>query len=61
MTPDTEKLLEKPSFAVKVVPTVASILKATPVEDINALQVITAQKFKPRNLVPVPPFLVNPI
>jgi len=61
MTPDTEKLLEKPSFAVQVVPTVTIILKVTTVEEIDDLQVSTTQKFKPRNLVPVTPFLVNPI
>ena len=61
MTPDTEKLFEKPSCAVQVVPTVTSILKVTSEEEIDDLQVSTAQKFKPRNLVPVPPFLVNPI
>jgi len=62
MAPDTEKLFKKPSFAVQVVPTVTSILKATAVEEIDALLVFsTTQKFKPRNFVPVPPFLVNPI
>jgi len=38
-----------------------SILKVTTVEEIDNLQVSTAQKFKPRNFVPVPPFLVNSI
>ena len=36
MTPDTEKLFEKPSFAVQVVPPVTSILKATTLEEIDA-------------------------
>ena len=48
-------------YILSVVPTVMSILKVTTVEEIDNLQVSTAQKFKPRNFVPVPPFLVNSI
>jgi len=50
MTPDTEKLFEKPSCALQVVPTVTSILKVTTEKKIGDLQVSTAQKFKPGTL-----------
>ena len=60
MTPDTATLFEQPAFASQAVPTVTNILKATTSEEVDAL-VDSASKYKPRNFIPVPPFLVRSI
>jgi hypothetical protein len=60
MTPDTASLFEQPTFASQVVPTVTNILKATTSEEVDVL-VDSASKYKPRNFIPVPPFLVRSI
>ena len=61
MTPDTATLLEQPAFAAQTVPTITNILKATTSAEVDGLQDSAAQKYKPRNFIPIPPFLVLPI
>ena len=61
MTPDTATLLQQPAFAAQTVPTITNILKAMTSVEVDGLQDSAAQKYKPRNFIPIPPFLVLPI
>jgi len=61
MTPDTATLFEHPAYVTQPVPTITNILKATTSDEVDALQDSAAQKYKPRNFIPIPPFLVLPI
>ena len=60
-TPDIEVLFEKPTGAAVTVPTPTSILGITSVADIDGLQDGQTTTYKPRNFIPVPPFLIQAI
>ncbi len=61
MTPDTEVLFEKPAGVAVPVPTPTSILAITSVEDVDGLADGATTTYKPRNFIPIPPFLMHSI
>jgi hypothetical protein len=61
MTPDIEVIFEKPAGAAVAVPTPTSILAITSVEDIDGLTDGVTTTYKPRNFIPIPPFLMHSI
>ena len=61
MTPDTTLLSEKPTGDAVSTPTPTSINGVTSIEDVDNLALSATITYKPRNFVPVPPFLLEPI
>jgi hypothetical protein len=59
LTPDLEVLCTKPDQAAERVPTVTSLFATTAVNDIDTLPVGASTSFKPRNFIPVTPFLLS--
>ena len=60
MTPEAITLFEKPTGTAVAVPTATNILSITSIDDIEALTDGTTT-YKPRNLIPITPFLVKDI
>ena len=59
--PDNNSLLDIPSSQTIPVPKREEIVACTSTNDIKKLNDSTTQSFKPRNFIPIPPFLVQPI
>ena len=60
-TPDIDTLCRKPTQAAALVPTITSLLGIKKEEDINTVAAGTRSTYKPRNVIPVVPFLVDVI
>ena len=60
MIPDVVSLTEKPTGAAIAVPTATNILAVTSIDEIEALTDGTTT-YKPRNFIPIPPFLCQDI
>lgn len=61
MVPDLDILGKKPTGAATQVPCITNVLNCASIENIDNLTNSSLITFKPRNLVPVPPFLVKVI
>ena len=61
MTPDTDILFEKPAGAAIPVPTITNILQVTTKDEVNALTDGATTVYKPRNFIPVTPFLCQDV
>ena len=61
MMPDINSLLNIPSLQNNVVPKREEIVACASTNEIKKLNDSTTQSFKPRNFIPIPPFLVWPI
>jgi hypothetical protein len=61
MTTDIEVLCKTPTQAPTAIPSVTQILTASTEEQIDSLTVSATVTYAPRNFIPVPPFLLDPI
>ena len=61
MTPDIDKLCAQPLGTALPVPSVTQILAVTSIEDVDGLTDSATVTYKPRNLIPIPPFLLSKI
>ena len=61
MSPDIETLYKTPTGAAVPVPKITQILSTTPAEQADALQDSQTVSLKPRNFIPITPFLLKPI
>ncbi len=61
VTPDMDSLCEKPDVVADRVPTPTSFFAVTSIEDIDNLVLGATTSFKPRNFVPIPPFLLKEV
>ena len=61
MIPDIDVLCKKPAGAAIPVPAMTSFLGASSETEVNALTDSASVTFKPRNFVPVPPFLLESV
>jgi hypothetical protein len=59
LTPDLDILCKKPHQAADRVPTVTSLCAVSSIEDIDALTVGATTVYKPRNFIPITPFLLT--
>ena len=59
MTPDIDVLKEVPSDTAIQIPTMANLFEVSSIDEINALTVGTRSSFRPRNFIPIPPFLLD--
>ena len=59
MMPDIKILCVKPKGSAIPVPSMTSLLACATIEDVNNLTNSTSVTFKPRNFIPVPPFLLK--
>ena len=60
-TPDIETLIKTPEGAALAVPTTTNILQVSTVEDVDALTNGASTVYKPRNFIPITPFLCQDI
>ena len=61
MTPDHEILLGLPQDHPEPTPTTSHLLSVSSVEEVDALAIGQTTTYKPRNFIPIPPFLLNTI
>jgi hypothetical protein len=61
MIPDYSILTAVPQVTAESIPTTVQLLAVSSVEEVNALVNGNTTSYKPRNFVPVPPFLLNRI
>lgn len=61
MTPDLNVLLQIPHATAQGIPTTMQLLSVTSVQEVSNLTIGQTTSFKPRNFIPVPPFLIEPI
>ena len=61
MSPDIETLCKTPTGAAVPVTTITQILSTTTVEQADDLQDSQTVTFRPRNFIPITPFLLKPI
>ena len=61
MTPDFEILTQIPQADAQGVPTTTQLLTVTNVAEVEALNVGQTTTYKPRNFIPIPPFLLDTI
>jgi hypothetical protein len=59
MTPDTETLCRTPTGDAVGTPTTTNLNGITTVETVNNLQLSATITYKPRNFIPIPPFLLK--
>ena len=59
MTPDYDTLTQTPHDYADPIPTTSHLLNVTSVDEIDALVVGQTTTYRPRNFVPVPPFLLD--
>ena len=59
MTPDYDILTDVPHDLATSIPTASHLLNVTSVKDVDALIIGQTTSYKPRNFVPVPPFLLD--
>lgn len=58
VTPDLNELFGT-SEGNNPVPTLEDIIKTTSINDIDQLQVSSSTKYTARNIIPIPPFMIN--
>ena len=61
MTPEVDTLSKVPSATAVAVPTINHVLGAKTVEEVNNLTISATVTYCPRNLIPIPPFLLETI
>ena len=61
MTPDIDILCDKSGGAAVPVPTMTTIMGVTTVEEVDAMTNGASTTFRPRNIIPIPPFLLKVI
>ena len=61
MTPDTDTLSKKPTGEAIAIPTATSLNAITSDENVEALTISATIKYKARNFIPIPPFLLNTV
>ena len=61
MTPDIDTLFATSEEAALAVPSVTQILAVTSIENVDGLTDSATVTYKPRNLIPIPPFLLETI
>ena len=61
MTPDMDVLSNKPEGAAVATPTSTTLNGLTSIEDVEALELSATISYKPRNFIPIPPFLLSTI
>ena len=61
MTPDTDVLFETPDGVAIPVPTTTNLLAAKTIEDLDSLTDGTTTTYKPRNFIPITPFLCQTV
>ena len=61
MTPDVNVLMQIPYATAQGIPTATQLLAVTSIEDISNLAVGQTTSYKPRNFIPIPPFLLDTI
>ena len=59
MTPDYDTLTLVPHEVADPIPTASHLLNVSSIDDVNALVVGQTTSYRPRNFVPIPPFLLN--
>ena len=61
LTPDIEALFKTPTMITQPVPTINAIMGVKTKEEVDALVTSATVTYRPRNFVPVPPFLMEKI
>lgn len=61
MTPDTSLLSEKPTGGAVLTPTPTNLHGITTIANVNELELSATITYKPRNFIPIPPFLLDTI
>ena len=61
MTPDYEILTQVPEAIGVSVPTPTYLLSVSNIADVEALNIGQTMSYKPRNFIPIPPFLLETI
>jgi hypothetical protein len=61
MTPDYETLLQVPQETAIAIPTTSHLLAVSSIQEVEGLVTGQTTSYKPRNFIPIPPFLLEPI
>ena len=59
MTPDIDSLFKENINAAIAIPSITQFMNASSSEEIDALDASASVTYKPRNFIPIPPFLVE--
>ena len=59
MTPDYDTLTQIPNALAESIPTASHLLNVTSIDEVDSLAIGQTTSYKPRNFVPVPPFLLT--